>query len=114
MRCILFVNGDEFEVHFVSRGEHVGGALDDGLPRFRHRDGCAPGQENGLVPGAEGQGAGVTPLHEDHLKWSQVSFRAIFVRKFAESLSIGTQESLRIYCYSCHMFYNIGEATVIS
>ena len=74
MRCILFVNGDEFEVHFVSRGEHVGGTLDDGLPRFRHRDGRAPGQENGLVPGAEGQGAGVTPLHEDHLKYSRTSY----------------------------------------
>lgn len=53
---------DKLHVHGVYGGEHVGGALHDTLPRLRHGDGCACGEEHGLVATAERQERQVVPL----------------------------------------------------
>lgn len=46
---------DEAHVHRVYRREDIGGALDDALARFRHRDRRARRQEDRLVATAERQ-----------------------------------------------------------
>jgi hypothetical protein len=61
--------------------------LNDTLPGLRHRDGGAPGQEDGLVAGAEWQDAGKAALDQNNLvsgerKMGQMLKRPLFSDKF--------------------------------
>ena len=61
------VDGGEFHVHVVHRGEDVGGALDDALARFRHGDRRARGDQHRLVARAQRKVRHEMSLHQNHL-----------------------------------------------
>jgi hypothetical protein len=59
----LLIYVHKFHVHRVDRSEHIGGALDYTLSRFRHGNRGARGQEHGLVAATEWQEGQVVTLH---------------------------------------------------
>lgn len=63
----LLIYVDELHVHGMYGCEDVGGTLDDALPRLRHRDRRARGQEHRLVPTAQGQEGEVVALDQHNL-----------------------------------------------
>lgn len=61
------VNGGEFHVHVVNRGEDISGSLDDALAGLRHGHRSASGDQHRLVPGAQRQVRHEVTFHQYHL-----------------------------------------------
>jgi len=61
------INGGNLEVHGVDGGEDVGSPLYNTLPGLRHGNRSTPGQEDGLVAGAEGEYPREPTLDENDL-----------------------------------------------
>lgn len=62
------VDGGEFHVHVVHRGEDIGGTLNDALASLRHGDGRASGDQHRLIPRAQRQIGNEMTLDQNDLR----------------------------------------------